>query len=88
MPLPASAALTDIQKFTARLQQSLADGSFVKLGLGRPHGGDPTLLKLLARRVVIKGQDQLSLVWRHPHQGHHQEPATGRGRGPGRQPAG
>ncbi len=65
MPLPASAAQTDPQKFIARLQQSLADGSFVKLGLGRPHGGDPTLLKLLARRVVIKGQDQLSLVWRH-----------------------
>ena len=65
MSLPAAAAQTDPQKFIARLQQSLADGSFVKLGLGRPHGGDPTLLKLLARRVVIKGQDQLSLVWRH-----------------------
>ena len=65
MPLPAPAAQTDPQKFIARLQQSLADGSFVKLGLGRPHGGDPTLLKLLARRVVIKGQQQLSLVWRH-----------------------
>lgn len=65
MPPSTAAALTDPQKFIARLQQSLADGSFVKLGLGRPQGGDPTLLKLLARRVVIKGQDQLSLVWRH-----------------------
>jgi hypothetical protein len=61
----AAPALTDPQKFIARLQQSLADGSFVKLGLGRPHGGDPSLVKLLARRVVIRGQDQLSLVWRH-----------------------
>jgi hypothetical protein len=68
MPNPAPAAPpapTDTRRFIARLQQSLADGSFVKLGLGRPHGGDPTLLKLLARRVVIKGQDQVSLVWRH-----------------------
>ncbi len=70
MPAPAAlpadpSATHDIQRFIARLQHSLADGSFVKLGLGRPHGGDPTLLKLLARRVVIKGQDQLSLVWRH-----------------------
>ncbi len=67
MPSPHSAAsaATEPQKFITRLQQSLADGSFVKLGLGRPHGGDPTLLKLLARRVVIKGQDQVSLVWRH-----------------------
>ena len=56
---------TDPQKFILRLQQSLADDSFIKLGLGRPHGGEPTLLKLLARRVLIKGQDQLSLVWRH-----------------------
>ena len=65
MPLTAPAAQTETQKFVARLRQSLADGSFVKLGLGRPHGSDPTLLKLLARRVVIKGQPQLSLVWRH-----------------------
>jgi len=59
------AAQTEPQRFITRLQQSLADGSFVKLGLGRPHGGDPTLVKLLVRRVVIKGQQQLSLVWRH-----------------------
>nr|MDH4393452.1 methyltransferase [Aquabacterium sp.] len=72
MPAPAATSAnaatdtpTDTQRFISRLQHSLADGSFVKLGLGRPHGGDPSLLKLLARRVVIKGQDQLSLVWRH-----------------------
>jgi hypothetical protein len=62
---PADSRGGEVQKFISRLRQSLADGSFVKLGLGRPHGGDPTLLKLLARRVVIKGQQQLSLVWRH-----------------------
>ena len=58
-------ATAEARRFIARLQQSLDDGSFVRLGLGRPHGGDPTLLKLLARRVVVQGQDRLSLVWRH-----------------------
>jgi len=63
---PAPAALSDPQKFVARLQHSLDDGSFVRLTLGRPAGADdPTLDKLLARRVVLRGQDHLSLVWRH-----------------------
>jgi hypothetical protein len=53
------------QKFIARLAQSLADGSFGKLMLGRPHDADPTLQKLLARRIVLRGVDHLSLVWRH-----------------------
>ncbi|MDO9283398.1 MAG: SAM-dependent methyltransferase [Aquabacterium sp.] len=56
---------TEPQRFIARLQQSLADGSFGKLMLGRPHGADPTLQKLLARRIVLRGVDHLSLVWRH-----------------------
>lgn len=53
------------QKFIARLQRSLADGSFVRLTLARPHDTEPTLHKLLARRVVLRGSDHLSLVWRH-----------------------
>ncbi len=57
---------TPQQQFISRLQRSLADGSFVKLGLGRPQAADdPTLHKLLVRRVVIQGREQLSLVWRH-----------------------
>ncbi len=56
---------TDIQQFITRLQTSLDDGSFIRLGLGRPQGQEPTLEKLLARRVVLRGQDHLSLVWRH-----------------------
>ena len=52
-------------RFITRLQQSLADGSFIKLQLGRPQGGDATLDKLLARRVLLRGEQQLSLVWRH-----------------------
>ncbi len=59
-PLP-----TEPEKFIARLRQSLADGSFVSLALGRPNGGEPSLDKLLARRVVLRGAEHLSLVWRH-----------------------
>ncbi len=56
---------TEPQKFIQRLSQSLADGSFVKLSLGRPHGTEPSLDKLLVRRVVLRGTEHLSLVWRH-----------------------
>jgi hypothetical protein len=67
MPAPAAAPpTTDPQRFLARLHDSLADGSFSKLVLGRPQGADePTLDKLLARRITLRGQDQLQLVWRH-----------------------
>ena len=52
------------QQFIERLRQSLADGSFVKLQLGRPQG-DASLDKLLVRRVVLRQVEHLSLVWRH-----------------------
>ena len=59
-PLPAG-----VETFLLRLQHSLADDSFVQLTLGRPHGAEPSLNKLLARRVVLRGVGHLSLVWRH-----------------------
>lgn len=59
------APATETDKFIARLQASLADGSFQRLALGRPHDADPTLEKLLARRVALRGVDHLSMVWRH-----------------------
>ena len=52
-------------RFVDRLRQSLADDSFVRLVLGRPQGAEPSLQKLLARRIVLRGTEQLSLVWRH-----------------------
>lgn len=61
-------ASTDHQQFITRLQRSLDDGSFVRLLLGRPHGQAATLHKLLARRVVLRGQDHLACVWRHATQ--------------------
>ena len=57
--------ITDPQKFVLRLKQSLDDGSFLSLSLGRPQGAEPSLDKLLARRLVLRGVEQLSLVWRH-----------------------
>jgi hypothetical protein len=56
---------SDPAKFIARLRQSLADASFVSLALGRPQGTEPSLDKLLARRVLLRGAEHLSLVWRH-----------------------
>ncbi|MBP6903081.1 MAG: SAM-dependent methyltransferase [Burkholderiaceae bacterium] len=66
-PMSSAPAPPDAErlKFIERLRASLADGSFVKLALGRPHDAEPTLDKLLARRVLLRGQPQLSLVWRH-----------------------
>ncbi|MDP3084597.1 MAG: SAM-dependent methyltransferase [Rubrivivax sp.] len=65
--------------FITRLRQSLADGSFVHLQLGRPLGGEPTLEKLRARRIVLRGEDQLSLVWRHVSKDITKNLATGAG---------
>ncbi len=66
-PAPASPASlpTEPERFLQRLQQSLADASFVRLTLGRPTGADATLDKLLARRLLLRGVEHLSLVWRH-----------------------
>lgn len=64
-PTAAQPPLTDPQKFIARLRQSLADGSFQRLVLGRPHDAEPSLEKVLARRVLLRGEEHLSMVWRH-----------------------
>ena len=67
-PAPAAEPAAEPARFVALLHQALADGSFVRLVLGKPRhaaGEDATLDKLLARRVLLRGQDQLSLVWRH-----------------------
>ena len=61
----AASAVPEPQKFIARLQQSLADGSFQRLTLGRPHDAEPSLEKLLARRLLLRGVEHLSMVWRH-----------------------
>ena len=62
---PPPTAAPQLPTFLARLQASLADNSFVKLSLGRPHNTEPSLDKLLARRLLLRGVGHLSLVWRH-----------------------
>ena len=62
-PLPTPP--TEPQQFIHHLRHSLADGGFVRLVLGRPHGNDATLDKLLVRRLVLRELQHLSLVWRH-----------------------
>jgi len=65
MSEPAKPAVTDIDRFFQRLQQSLADASLVRLVLGRPQGVEPDLQKLLVRPLVLRGAEHLQLVWRH-----------------------
>jgi hypothetical protein len=61
--LPAET--TALPRFLEHLQRSLAQGSFVKLTLGRHRGSDTSLQRLLVRRVVLRGVDHLSFVYRH-----------------------
>jgi hypothetical protein len=61
------------ERFLACLGQSLADGSFVKLVLARPRKaqpgaadpGDADLQRVLVRRIMLKGAEHLSFVFRH-----------------------
>src|SRR5947207_3628869 len=61
--LPAET--TALPRFLELLQRSLAQGSFVKLALGRYRGSDVSLQRLLVRRVVLRGVEHLSFVYRH-----------------------
>jgi hypothetical protein len=61
------------ERFLARLGQSLADGSFVKLVLARPRKAPPRsdadadadLQRVLVRQILLKGAVHLSFVFRH-----------------------
>lgn len=56
----------EVERFVERLRTSLADGSFVRLTLGQPRGGAGTAQRVLARRIVLRGEDQLQFTIRHP----------------------
>ena len=56
---------TALPRFLELLQRGLADGGFVKLALGKHRGADGSLERVLVRRVVLRGEDQLSFVYRH-----------------------
>lgn len=53
------------ERFMHLLGQALADGSFVRLLLSRPGGEDGALERLTVRVVELRGQRQLSFLWRY-----------------------
>jgi SAM-dependent methyltransferase len=57
--------VTPQEDFAARLDACVRDGSFARLTLGKPRGGDPTLQKILIRPVVLKAGPHLSFTFRH-----------------------
>ncbi len=63
LPIPADSDHT--VKFFVRLDDSLADGSFVKLVLGRYTGPDAGLERVLVRAVTVREQPHLSFVYRY-----------------------
>jgi hypothetical protein len=61
--LPAET--TALPRFLDHVQRSIAQGRFVKLALGRHRGSDPSLERVLVRPVLLRGETQLSFVFRH-----------------------
>ncbi|HYC69964.1 MAG TPA: SAM-dependent methyltransferase [Opitutaceae bacterium] len=57
--------ITPQDEFAARLEESVRAGTFARLTLGKPRGGDPSLQKVLIRPVALKAGPHLSFVWRH-----------------------
>ncbi|MFZ5494899.1 MAG: class I SAM-dependent methyltransferase [Verrucomicrobiota bacterium] len=57
--------VTPQEDFAALLEASVRDGTFARLTLGKPRGGDPTLQRILIRPVTLKAGPHLSFVFRH-----------------------
>jgi SAM-dependent methyltransferase len=55
----------DAEKFFGALDESLAEGSFVKLTLAKYRGAEGGLKNIYVRRVQIKRGDSLSFLYRH-----------------------
>jgi hypothetical protein len=63
---PPPAAQADArERFSLLLRTALADGSFVKLLLSKYVGAEEKLERLTVREVQLRGERQLSFVWRH-----------------------
>ena len=52
-------------RFIRLLETALLDGQFVKLLFSKPSGDDTTLERLTVREVVLRGERQLSFLWKH-----------------------
>lgn len=56
----------EVSEFLALLDAAARDGSFVRLTLGKPRGGDDaTLQNVYVRPVRLKAGPHLSFLWRH-----------------------
>lgn len=62
----SSGLAPEVSEFLALLDASVRDGSFVRLTLGKPRGGDDaTLQNVYIRPVRLKSGPHLSFLWRH-----------------------
>lgn len=52
-------------RFLDLLRTAVAEGTLVKLTLGKPRGADPTLHNLFVRPVALKAGPHLAFLWRH-----------------------
>jgi SAM-dependent methyltransferase len=52
-------------QFLALLSQSLQDDSFARLVLAKYHGPETGLLRVIARRLTVRGKPHLSFVYRY-----------------------
>src|SRR5476649_189352 len=62
---PAEPAHPQREQFIGLLSKSLEQDSFVKLVLAKYHGPEPDLLRVIARRLTIRGAPCLSFVYRY-----------------------
>lgn len=60
-----SAATPEFAEFRELLAASVRDGSFLRLTLGKPRGGEPTLQNVYVRPVALKAGPHFSFLWRH-----------------------
>lgn len=58
-------AVDAAQRFAVLLKTALVEGRFVKLLLSKYSGDDETLERLMVREVLLRGERQLSFLWRH-----------------------
>lgn len=62
----SSGLAPEVAEFLTLLEAAVRDGSFQRLTLGKPRGGDdPTLQNVYIRPVLLKGGPHLSFLWRH-----------------------
>ncbi|MBS0633704.1 MAG: SAM-dependent methyltransferase [Verrucomicrobia bacterium] len=54
-----------LDTFLDLLRAALAEGTLVKVTLGKPRGTDPTLRNIYVRPVALKAGPRLAFVWRH-----------------------